>query len=81
VYPQSEEPNPAPARERRRPGSFEPASHAHVLNFLECLRTRKEPAATVEMGQSTNIVLGMAVASLRGGRRMEWDAAARRMKG
>lgn len=81
VYAQSEEPNPAPARERRRPGSFEPASHAHVLNFLECLRTRKEPAATVDMGQSTNIVLGMAVASLRGGRRMEWDAAARRMKG
>lgn len=81
LYPQSEEANPAPAREQRRPGSFEPASHAHVLNFLECLRTRKEPAATVEMGQSTNVVLGMAVASLRSGRRMEWDAEARRMKG
>lgn len=81
LYPESKEANPAPARERRSPGSFEPASHAHVQNFLECLRTRKEPAATVEMGQSTNIVLGMAVASLWSGRRMEWDAAARRMKG
>lgn len=81
LYPQSKEANPAAARERRSPGSFEPASHAHVLNFLDCLRTRKEPAATVEMGQSTNIVLGMAVASLRSGRRMQWDATARRMKG
>lgn len=81
LYPQSPELDPAPSRERRSPGSFEPASHAHVRNFLECLRTRKEPVGTVEMGQSTNIVLGMAVTSMRSGRRVVWDPVAKRIAG
>jgi predicted dehydrogenase len=80
LWPQSGEVDMKPSRERRSPGTFEGASRAHVRNFLECLRTRRQPIASVEMGQSTNIVLGMAAASLRSGRRMRWDAAARQMR-
>lgn len=66
-----------PVKEVRRPGTFEPASRAHIRNFLECIRSRKDPNATVEMGQYTSVVLAMAVDSLRAGRRMRWDAAKR----
>lgn len=80
VYPQSTAVDLKPSRERRSPGTFESASRAHVVSFLEALRTRREPVSTVEMGQSTNIVLGMAVESLRSGRRVIWDAAAKRIQ-
>jgi predicted dehydrogenase len=81
VWPQSSAIDMKASRERRDPGSFEAASGAHVRNFLECLRSRKEPNATVEMGQSAVIVLGMAMESLMSGRRMKWDNQARRMAG
>ncbi len=80
VYPQSAAVVMTPSRERRSPGTFESASGAHVRHFVECLRSRREPNATVEMGQSTNIVLGMAVASMRSGKRVRWDAAARQIR-
>ena len=66
-----------PSVEVKRPGTFEPASRAHIRNFLECIVSRKDPNATVEMGQSTNVVLCMAMESLRVGRRIRWDAAKR----
>jgi predicted dehydrogenase len=79
IYPGSSAVDLKASRERREPGSFERAGLAHVRNFLDCVRSRKQPIATVEMGQSTNIVLGMAVASMRSGKRVVWDAAAKRM--
>ncbi len=66
--------------ELRRPGSFSGAARAHIRNFLECVRTRKDPNATVEMGQHANVVLCMAMESLKTGRRMRWNGTARRME-
>ncbi len=80
VYPQSSAVEMKPSRERRSPGTFDSASVAHVRHFIDCLRSRKEPNSTVETGQSTNIVLGMAVASMRSGKRVTWDAAAKRIR-
>ena len=68
-----------PSKEVKRPGTFEPATRAHIRNFLECIKTRKDPNATVEMGQSTAVVLCMAMEALRKGRRMRWDGARRDM--
>ena len=65
--------------EKRRPGSFEGATRAHIRNFIECIRTRRDPNATVEMGQQTSVVLAMAIEALRSGRRMKWNAAERKM--
>ncbi len=64
-----------PALEKRRPGSFGPATRAHIRNFMECVRSRKDPNATVEMGQSTNVALCMATEALRTGRRIRFDAS------
>jgi predicted dehydrogenase len=79
LYPESNAVDMKPTREVRRPGSFEPATRAHIRNFIECIRSRKDPNATVEMGQYTNVVLCMAMEALRQGRRMRFDAAKRAM--
>ncbi len=51
------------------------ASNDHVGNFLECLRTRKDPICTAEIGHRSATVCHLGTASLRlGGRRLEWDA-------
>ena len=79
LYPQSNEVEMKAARERREPDTFESASHAHVQQFLACVRSRKEPNATIEMGQYTNVVCCMAIESLRKGRRVRWNAEQKRI--
>jgi predicted dehydrogenase len=64
----------------KRPGAFGAASRAHIRNFLDCVKSRNQPNATVEMGQYTNVVLCMAMESLKTNRRMRWNGAARKME-
>jgi len=80
LYPQSNAIEIKPTVEVIKPGSFGPATRAHIRNFLECVRSRKQPNATVEMGLAASITLCMAVDSLRQGRRLVWDKTARRVK-
>jgi predicted dehydrogenase len=65
---------PAVAKQRREPGSFVPATRSHIRNFLDCVRSRAEPNAPAEVGQQTNVVLCLAMDSLRNGRRMAYRA-------
>ena len=78
LYPESNAIDMKPSMEKRAPGSFEPASRAHIRNFLDCVRSRKDPNAPVEAGQYTNVVLCMAMDSLRQGRRLRWNATTKR---
>ncbi len=75
LYPQSNELEIKPATKLAKPGSFNPATGTHIANFLDCIRSRKDPNATVEMGQSAAVVLCMAMEALRTGRRLQYDAA------
>ncbi len=68
-----------PSIEKRVPGSFEPASRAHIRNFLDCVRSRRDPNATVEMGHYTTVVLCMAMDALRTGKRLRWDPKSKRV--
>ncbi len=70
LYPESNDLDMKPSIQKRVPGSFDSATRSHIRNFLECTATRKDPNATVEMGQSTNRVLCMAMQALRTGRRV-----------
>lgn len=63
-----------------QPGSFGPATRDHIRNFLECVRTRRDPTAPVEEGLKTSIALAMTMESIRKGRRIRWNAAARKME-
>lgn len=77
--------NPAremkPEIDQKAPGAFNFATLAHIRNFMECCASRKEPNAPVEAGQATNIILCMAMDSLRSGKRLRWNAGARRVEG
>jgi predicted dehydrogenase len=66
--------------EKRKPNAFNSAVIQHIRNFLESVRDRKDPNATVETGQATNIVLCMAMDSLRQGRRLKWNRQARKVE-
>src|SRR5260370_41047507 len=80
LYQQSEAAEIFPTIEKRRPGSFESATRSHIRNFMECVQSRKDPNATVEMGQQTSVVLAMALEALRSGRRVKWNGAAKRVE-
>jgi predicted dehydrogenase len=80
LYQQSEAAEIFPTIEKRRPGSFESATRSHIRNFMECVQSRKDPNATVEMGQETSVVLAMALEALRSGRRVKWNGAAKRVE-
>jgi predicted dehydrogenase len=80
LYPQSNAIDMKPSKELKQPGSFNAATRSHIRNFLECTISRKEPNATVEMGQATNIVLCLSMDSLRAGKRLRWNHKARRVE-
>jgi predicted dehydrogenase len=80
LYPQQSTIELKPSTSRSKPGSFGPATLSHIRNFMDCIRTRKEPNAPVEAGQATNIVLCMAMDSLRQGQRLRWNSQTRRVE-
>ena len=54
-------------------GSDEDDTMAHMNNFFDCVRSRKEPNCPFELGFSSAIACQMANASLRAGRTVQWD--------
>jgi predicted dehydrogenase len=55
-------------------GSDESDTQAHMRNFFDCVRSRKEPNCPFELGFRSAIACQMAIASLRQGRTVQWDA-------
>jgi len=53
----------------------------HVLNFLDCLRTRKRPVADVEVGHESVSVCHLANIAYRTGRVVQWDAVKEQVTG
>jgi predicted dehydrogenase len=66
---------------RTESGKYPNMSEAHQQNFVECIKTRKRPAADVEIGHRSATVchLGNIVARL--GRGVRWDPSAERIVG
>jgi predicted dehydrogenase len=50
----------------------------HMANFLQCVRTRREPAAPVEVGHRSATVCHLGVIAMRLGRKVRWDPASER---
>ncbi|HUW62365.1 MAG TPA: Gfo/Idh/MocA family oxidoreductase [Candidatus Bathyarchaeia archaeon] len=53
-------------------------SEDHHTNFLECVRTRREPAAPVEAGHTANVLTLIGDIATRLGRELTWDWTAER---
>jgi predicted dehydrogenase len=49
---------------------------SHMTNFLECLRSRKAPNASVLNGYAHSVVVIMAARAYREGKKLYWDAKA-----
>src|SRR5436190_13069662 len=54
-------------------GSDDDDTQTHMRNFFDCVRSRKEPSCTFELGFNSAIACQMAIASLRQGRTVQWD--------
>jgi len=48
-------------------------THAHLQNFFDCVRSRKEPNCPFEIGYRSAIACQMALASYQRGHSVEWD--------
>lgn len=78
LYPETTTPDLKPSREHVEMGNFARATRDHIRNFLACIRSRKDPNATVEHGLATAIALVMTMESLRAGRKVKFDASTRK---
>ncbi|HUU11650.1 MAG TPA: Gfo/Idh/MocA family oxidoreductase [Phycisphaerae bacterium] len=56
-------------------------SHDHHGNFLECLRTRRDPAAPVEAGHAATTMTIVCDIATRVGRKVRWDWKTERFVG
>jgi predicted dehydrogenase len=54
--------------------SDEGETHLHMQNFMDCVRSRKQPNCPLEIGFRSAIACQMAVKSYREGRTVRWDA-------
>ena len=52
---------------------------AHMRNWMECVRSRKQPNAPIEAGYSHAVALIMSNASMRTGMRATFDRARRQV--
>jgi predicted dehydrogenase len=57
-------------------GQTKTGRNAHMENFIDCIRTGKEPNAPFELGYRVAIATRMAVDSYRQRRTLRWDAKA-----
>jgi predicted dehydrogenase len=56
------------------------ATDLHVQNFLECVRTRNTPTATMKLGFQAVLVTQLGNLSLKNGRRMKWNAKSNKVE-
>lgn len=49
-------------------------TNLHMQNFIDCVRSRKEPSCPVEIGFRSAIACQMAISLYRQGRTVSWDA-------
>jgi hypothetical protein len=56
-------------------GTTPTPQNAHMQNFLDCIRTGRQPSCPFEVGFRTAIACRMAVDSYRQGRTTKWDSA------
>jgi predicted dehydrogenase len=66
-------------RPEDKPGTMPPtfiddSAPFHMINWLDCLRSRKQPNATVEDGFAHSVAVIMAARAYREGKKLYWDA-------
>jgi hypothetical protein len=57
------------------PMSIDDLSTQHMANWFDCMRSRKQPHATVHDGFSHSVACMMAAQAYWSGKKVYWDAA------
>jgi hypothetical protein len=63
-----------PGDDRVPPPGIGDDDTSHMTNWLDCLRSRKPPNATVRHGFAHSVACIMAARACREGRKLYWDA-------
>ena len=53
----------------------------HYRNFIDCVRSRKEPRAPVEVGHRTATICHLGYIVMRLNRKLRWDPKGERISG
>jgi predicted dehydrogenase len=53
-------------------------SRNHHANFLDCVKTRRDPICTIEAGHHANVICNLSDIATRLGRKLRWDPAKER---
>jgi predicted dehydrogenase len=53
--------------------SFGSATHRHVRNFLDCVKSRQQPVCNIEVGFYSTLPTLLAIVSVKEGRSVKWD--------
>ncbi len=64
----------------RKPGSGDPRP-AHVRDFLDCMKTRRQPVLNLEVGHHVSTVAHLGNIAYRTGRKVVWDAQKEKIVG
>ncbi len=62
-----------PSLEENQPGGFSQATTDHVNNFIDAVRSRKQPSAPIEIGFQAALILQLGNLSLQHGKRIGWN--------
>ena len=62
-------------RMERREVAAEDATGLHVKNFIDCVRSRKVPAASPEIGHRSTNVAHLGNIAFRSGHKIQWDTS------
>jgi predicted dehydrogenase len=62
-------------RTARKEAAGQDDTGKHAQNFIDCVRSRKRPAADVEIGHRSSVVPHLGNIAYRTGRKLRWDAA------
>ncbi len=74
LYPQNpEEMALKPSVAKQMPHQFNSSVGVHIRNFLDCVRTRQDPSATIEQGLAASVITCLAVQSYQTGRRIRFE--------
>src|SRR5262249_30028880 len=65
---------PPTFRMPRPEAAAEDTTNLHVKDFIECVRSRKRPAADVAIGHRSSLVPHLGNIAYRTGRKLRWDA-------
>lgn len=69
-------------REKAQPGEIQLINSSnHMKNFLECMRSRKDPITPVDVGHRSNTICVLIHIAMKLGRKLRWDPVAERFIG